>query len=201
MLFRLLAAGSLIAASLLLACAEHAKDPVEATNVVPALAQKPGDAGAASERQFYQIRLGAEPGSRSHGIILIEIVGGYLTATVHAAGLMPDLHIPQHIHLNPTCNPGGGILLNLDAGLTVAGEGAGTGSAYPLSNQAGVVNYYAQRSLTDLLAAVNTHRGANLTTVDELLTWLNLDERNGHMHVAVGPPFPAVNCGEVERLN
>lgn len=201
MLWRLRSVVPLVAASLLLACAEHANDPVEPTDGALSFAKKPGDPGAASDRQLYQVRLGAEPGSRSHGVMMIEIVGGYITATVHAAGLAPDSNIPQHIHLNPTCNPGGGILLNLDAGLTIAGEGPGTGGAYPLSNQAGVVNYYAQRSLTDLMAAVNTFRGTNLSTVDDLLAWLNLEERNGHMHVAVGPPFPAVNCGEVERLN
>jgi hypothetical protein len=109
--------------------------------------------------------------------------------------------IPQHIHVNPTCSPGGGILLNLDATLTVAGEGPGVGPAYPMSNDGGVVKYYASRSLSDLLAAVNTHFGANLASVDELLTWLNLENRNAHMHVPDGPPFPAVNCGEIERLN
>ncbi len=190
----------LIAASLLLACADHADNPAEPANGLPSFTKKPGDPGDASDRQFYQVRLGAEPGSHSQGVMQIEIVGGYITVTVHAAGLMPDMHIPQHIHLNPTCNPGGGVLLNLDANLTIPGEGPGVGSAYPLSNQAGVINYYASRSLTDLLAAVNTFRGTSLTSVDELLTWLNLEERNGHMHVAVGPPFPAVNCGEVKQL-
>ena len=190
----------LIAASLLLGCADHADTPAEPANGLPAFTKNPGDPGDASDRQFFQVRLGAEPGSRSNGVMLIEIVGGYITVTVHAAGLMPDMHIPQHIHLNPTCSPGGGILLNLDANLTVPGEGPGVGSAYPLSNQAGVINYYASRSLSDLLGAVNTFGGTNLSSVDELLSWLNLAERNGHMHVAVGPPFPAVNCGEVERL-
>jgi hypothetical protein len=35
----------------------------------------------------------------------------------------------------------------------------------------------------------------------ELLVWLDLERRNAHMHVAFGPPFPAVNCGEIERIN
>ena len=201
MLFKPHALVPLIAASLLLACTEHADNPVDAGNDLIAFSEKPGEPGDASDRLFYQVRLGAEPGSRSNGVMLIEIVGGYITVTVHAAGLMPEANIPQHLHVNPTCNPGGGILLNLDANLTVPGEGPGVGSAYPLSNQAGVINYYASRSLADLLAAVNTFRGTTLATVDELLSWLNMEERNGHMHVAVGPPFPAVNCGEVERLN
>jgi hypothetical protein len=202
MSLRLPTVGLLCAATLVLACADHAPDPVEAAGRLPSFARKPGDPGAAAGRQLYQVRLAAEPGSRANGVMFIEIVGGYITATVHAAGLMPDRHIPQHIHVNPTCNPGGGILLNLDANLTIAGEGPGVGDMYPLSNRAGVVNYYAQRLLTDLMAAVNNiHEDADLTTVDDLLAWLNLEERNGHMHVATGPPFPAVNCGEVRRLN
>ena len=193
----------LIGASLLIACTDQAGNPADPTLVRPALTVKPGEPGDAANRQLYQVRLGAAPGSRSNGVMQIEIVGGYMAVTVHAAGLMPNANIPQHIHLNPTCNPGGGVLINLDANLTVAGEAPGTGAAYPLSNQAGVINYYATRSLDDLLTAVNTFRGTTLTSVDELLSWLNLEQRNGHMHVGapVNGGFPAVNCGEVERIN
>jgi len=64
-----------------------------------------------------------------------------------------------------------------------------------------VVNYRASRPLSELLIAVNTFSGAGLGTVEDLLAWLDLENRNGHMHVAFGPPFPAVNCGEIERIN
>jgi hypothetical protein len=121
--------------------------------------------------------------------------------SAHAAGLEPLQHIPQHIHLNPTCDPGGGILINLDANLTVPGEAPGVGTAYPTANAGGVVKYHASRSLGDLLQAVNTFLGAGLTSVEAMLTWLDLENRNAHMHVAFGPPFPAVNCGEIEPLN
>lgn len=186
---------------LIVGCTDPGADPVMMTDQRPAFTVKPGDPGAASDRTLFQVRLGAETGFRAQGVVLIEVVGGYLTVSVHASGHEPLSVIPQHIHVNPTCSPGGGILINLDANLTVPGEGPGVGPAYPLSNNGGVVNYYASRSLTDLLAAVNTYLGANLTSVDALLTWLDLDNRNAHMHVPVGPPFPAVNCGEIERLN
>jgi hypothetical protein len=188
------------AASLIGGCAEPAADPLMPADQ-PSFTVKPGDPGAASDRVLYQVRLGATDPFRSQGVVLLEIVGGYLTVTVHAAGLDPSAHIPQHIHVNPTCNPGGGVLVNLDANLTVPTEGASTGAGYPLSNQAGVVNYYASRSLTDLLAAVNTYQGAGLASVEALLSWLNLDDRNVHMHVSSGPPFHVVNCGELERIN
>jgi hypothetical protein len=162
---------------------------------------QPGAQGAGSERRLYQVRLSAEANSRAVGVMLLEVANGYLTAKVQAAGLEPGQHIPQHIHLNPTCNPGGGILFNLDAGLTVAGEGPGVGAAFPVANQAGVVDYEARRSLADLRTAANTYLGAGAGTVDELLTFLALEDRNGHMHVAFGPPFPAVTCGEVVRVH
>jgi hypothetical protein len=162
---------------------------------------KPGDPGSASDRMLFQVRLAAEGDSHATGVMQLEIVGGSLTATVHAAGLEPNQRIPQHIHVNPTCNPGGGILINLDRNLTVAGEGPGTGAAFPMANEGGVINYSASRSLTDLLAAVNQYSGAGLQNTAQLIAWLDLEDRNGHMHVAFGPPFPAVNCGEVERIN
>lgn len=182
-------------------CTEPEVEPAGPADQVPSFAAKPGDPGAASDRILYQVRLGALGDSRSHGVVLIEIVGGHLTVSAHGAGLNPLQHIPQHIHVNPTCDPGGGILLNLDANLTLPVEGPGVGTAYPSANAGGVVNYYASRPLSDLLQAVNTHLGLGLTSVEALLAWLDLDNRNVHMHVAFGPPFPAVNCGEVERLN
>jgi hypothetical protein len=189
------------AAGVIVGCTEPDLEPTVRAPQPPSFTAKPGDPGAASDRILYQVRLGALGDSRSHGVVLVEIVGGHITVSAHAAGLEPLQHIPQHIHLNPTCDPGGGILLNLDANLTVAGEGPGVGTAYPVANAGGVVDYYASRSLGDLLQAVNTFFGANLTSVEALLAWLDLDNRNAHMHVAFGPPFPAVNCGEIERLN
>ena len=187
--------------SVMVGCTEPGADLAAPANRTPDFVAKPGDPGAASDRMLFQVQLGALGDTHSHGVVLIEIVGGYLTVSTHAAGLEPLQHIPQHIHLNPTCDPGGGILVNLDANLTVAGEGPGVGAAYPVSNNGGVVKYYARRSLSDLLQAVNTHFGAGLTSIEALLNWLDLENRNAHMHVPFGPPFPAVNCGEVLRLN
>ncbi len=189
------------AALLTAACTEQQTAPLAPGDAVSAFQGKPGEPGAAAERLFFKAKLAPEGDSRAVGIVLLEIVGGYLTARVHAAGLEPLQHIPQHIHLNPTCNPGGGILINLDENLTVAREGPGVGAAYPVANRAGVVKYEASRPLSELLVAVNTYFGAGLETVEQLIAWLDLENRNAHMHVAFGPPFPAVNCGEIERIN
>lgn len=201
-------AAAVSAAVVAMACSEgHQPVPVAPSAQVDAQggasgpAAQHGSRGAGAERRLYQVRLSAEGDSRAVGVMLLEIANGYLTAKVQAAGLDPGQHIPQHIHLNPTCNPGGGILINLDAGLTVAGEGPGVGAAYPLANRGGVVNYEARRALADLRVAANTHLGAAAGTIDDLLEFLDLENRNGHMHVAFGPPFPAVTCGEVDRVH
>jgi hypothetical protein len=184
-------------------CGDAPQNPAEPSAHAPAAAVSPAapPANAAADRMLFQVRLGSEGDSRAVGIMHFEVVGGSFTARVHAAGLEPQQHIPQHIHLNPTCNPGGGILINLDQNLTIAGEAPGVGPAYPRANAGGVVNYQASRTLADLMNAFNTVQGTNLATVEELLAWLDLEDRNAHMHVAFGPPFPAVNCGEIERIN
>lgn len=193
------------AGSVMIGCTQPTADSAATTDQLPSVS-KPGDPGAARDRMLYQVRLGTLGENQSHGIVLIEVVGGHLAVTVHAAGLAPGANIPQHIHVNPTCNPGGGVLLNLDANLTVGApvglppEAPGIGTAYPSSNQAGVVKYYASRPLSELLQAVNTHFRLSLGSVDELLAWLDLEDRNLHMHVPAAPYAP-VNCGEVERLN
>ena len=194
------------AGSALLGCTEPDSDPVAPSSRPTATVVKPGGPGAASGRMLYQVRLAALGDFRSRGVVLIEIVGGYLTVTVHAAGHAPGAAIPQHIHVNPTCEDGGGVLINLDADLTVGAPPGGiperpsTQGPFPVSNDGGVVKYHAIRPLSELLQAVNTHFNLTLGSVDELLTWLNLEERNVHMHIP-SAPFTPVNCGGVERLN
>ena len=174
--------------------------PSAEVNQLPALAVKPGEPWSAAQRQFYQVRLSPLAGTTDHGTVLIEVVGGYLAVTVQAEGLDPLQHIPQHIHVNPTCAVGGGVLINLDANLTVAGEAPSVGAAFPVANQAGVVKYHATRSLSDLLQAVNTYQHTSLTSVDDLLAWLDLDNRNVHMHLSASP-FTPMTCGPVDRIN
>ena len=189
------------AAAALAGCGEDAALPTEAVAPTATSAAKPGEPGAASDRMLFQVKLAPAGESTARGMLLLEIVGGHLTARLHANGVEPGHHIPQHIHVNAGCNPGGGILINLDANLTVAGEAPGVGAAYPVASHAGIMNYEASRPLSEILDAVNTYSAANLANVDELIAWLDLENRNAHMHVAFGPPYPAVNCGEVERIN
>ncbi len=193
-----LAAGTI---AVVAACAGDTTPTAPTAAAELAEGRMPGDPGDASERLFYQVKLEPEGESRARGMLMIDVAGGELRVRVHANGVEPGAHIPQHIHLNSGCNPGGGILINLDANLTIPGEGPGVGAAYPVASDAGVVSYEATRSLADLRGAYATFAGLNFATDAELLAHLDLENRNGHMHVAFGPPFPAVNCGEVERIN
>lgn len=147
---------------------------------------------------YYRVRLEPIGGTASHGTVFIKIAGGYLTVTLFARGLDPLQHIPQHIHTNPTCADGGTVLINLDSHLTVSGEAPSVSDAFPVANRYGVVTYRARRSLRDLMKAVNTYGGTSFKRVGELVTWLDLENRNVHMHSSASPYTP-VTCGEVER--
>ena len=153
--------------------------------------------GAARDRLFYRVQLDPMGDHDARGMVFVEVVGGYLRVRTHGVGVAAGERIPQHIHRNVGCADGGGILINLDENLTVAGEGPGVGAAYPRANEGGVLNYEATRSLEDLRAAVNEWYVQTLETDAELLEFLDLENRNVHMHVAFGPPYPAVNCGEL----
>ena len=186
------------------ACASCAGDtptmPASASETA-SFAAMPGEPGSARDRDFYKAKLDPAPGVSSRGMLQLDVVGGFLRVRVHGVGLEPGMPIPQHIHVNSGCNPGGAVLINLDAGLTVPGEGPGVGPAYPVASAAGIVDYEATRSLADLRAALNTFAGTTLADDAALLAYLDLENRNGHMHVAFGPPFPAVNCGAMEQVN
>lgn len=189
----LLHRSTLTAALLALVACQQGDSPL------PSSPQTLAPAGQGSAGMLFQARLAPPSGGQGHGMLLLQISGGQLSAKVRATGLEPLAVIPQHLHLNPSCAVGGGILLNLDAGLTVPGEGPSTGPAYPTANSGGAVQYDATRSLADLIDAVNLHQSAGVSTVEELLAWLNLEERNMHTHQPVAP-FTPVACGPIDRI-
>ncbi|MGE5926191.1 MAG: hypothetical protein ACM357_02470 [Gemmatimonadota bacterium] len=151
--------------------------------------------------RFYKASLVPTDTSRTDGAAFIDVVGGDLRVRVHATGVEPGQHIPQHLHANRGCDPGGPVLLNLDANLTVPGEAPGTGAAFPLASRGGVIDYEAARPLDELRSAIVTWGGPSLEDTDDLLAYLDLEDRNVHLHVAFGPPFPAVTCGGVEPIH
>lgn len=148
----------------------------------------------------FQAKLAPTTPGQGHGVLQLEIADGQLTVKVRANGLEPRDTIPQHIHQSSTCGVvGDPILLNLDAGLTVAGEGPGVGPDYPTANAGGVIQYDASRSLADLIDAVNEFQSAGVSTVEQLLEWLDLEDRNMHTHQPVSP-FTPVACGPIDRI-
>lgn len=165
-----------------------------------ALPTVPGARASSGDARHYRATLRPVDDGRATGAAEIEVVGDRLRVRVRATGVAALEHIPQHIHLNPGCDPSGAVLMNLDAGLTVPGEGQGTGAAYPVASRAGLVQYEASRPLDDLRSALNTWGGTTLDDTAELLAFLDLEDRNIHMHVAFGPPFPAVTCGGIEQI-
>jgi hypothetical protein len=150
--------------------------------------------------RFYKVTLAPAGTTPAEGAAFIDVVGGDLRVRVHATGVEPGRHIPQHLHENRGCDPGGPVLLNLDAGLTVPGEGPGTGDAFPVASRTGVIDFEATRALDELRSAIVTWGGPRLADSDALLEYLDLEDRNVHLHVAFGPPFPAVACGGVEQI-
>ncbi len=160
-----------------------------------------GPTNPESAVRFYKVSLRPTGEARAEGTAFIDVVGGDLRVRVHATGVEPGRHIPQHIHMNRGCDPGGAVLLNLDAGLTVPGEGPGTGNTFPVASRIGVIDYEATRPLDELRSALVTRGASGLADTDALLAYLDLEDRNIHMHVAFGPPFPAVTCGGVEQIH
>ena len=165
-----------------------------------ALTGLPAGGAPSGERFLYKATLAPLGDSRGAGTAELEVTGGHLRVRIHATGVEPSENIPQHIHLNPGCDPGGPVLVNLDARLSVPGESPGVGASYPVANRAGVLHYEASRPLDDLRSALNTWGGVTLDDTAELLAFLDLEERTIHMHVAFGPPFPVVTCGGIDLV-
>lgn len=190
------AAAAAAALGVLIACAAEAPTTPDAAAAAVAFAR-----GGASDRMLYQAQLEPLGESRARGMVLVDVTGGALRVRVHALGVEKGEIIPQHIHVNPGCADGGAVLINLDRNLTVPPESPSVGPEFPLASAAGIVNYEASRPLGELRAAVNSALGLTLATDEALVEWLDLENRNVHMHVAFGPPFPAVNCGALDRIN
>jgi hypothetical protein len=108
---------------------------------------------------------------------------------ISATGLDPGASVPQHVHIEPTCEPAGGILINLDETLTVGGEGPPSEAAYPQADGLGDLEYEASRSLQELESALQAHHGMGIEQ-------LELGNRNVNLHA---PDLPPLACGELEE--
>lgn len=139
----------------------------------------------------YQTLLNPVEGSEVRGVAQFEVRNGFLVATVQAIGLTPGASVPQHIHLSRTCGDAGDILINLDANLTVGGEGEPAGPAYPVASPRGVVTYQASRSLVELEEALQEYLGMSLEDLD-------LSNRVVNLH-RPDEGLPVISCGTLRQ--
>ncbi len=103
--------------------------------------------------QAYHAQLEPLAGSGVSGTVTVAVDQDRLRARVEASGLEPGQPVPQHVHLGSTCQEPGGIMLNLDRQLGLAGETPPDGDMYPTADDQGNVVYDVTRSLPELRSA------------------------------------------------
>lgn len=107
-----------------------------------------------ADQEMYEARLEAVDGSGVTGTATLTIEDEELTVTVAATGFDPDVRVPQHIHMNSSCDDAGGILLNLDDDLSAPNDGEPRGDAYPETDDQGSLRFEATRSIGELRTAL-----------------------------------------------
>lgn len=144
---------------------------------------------AEPERELYEARLEEVGGSGVNGSATLTIDGDRLQATVVASGLDPDVRVPQHVHVNASCDEAGGILLNLDDQLSVANEAEPRGDHYPQADVDGGLEHEVSRPLDDLESALLERGGPGLADLD-------LGNRVVNLH---GADMQSIACGSLDR--
>lgn len=174
---------------------------------------QPADTAGALDQQtgqmpeeIYEATIEGVNGQDITGRATVTVRDDELQVVVAATGLEPDTRVPQHIHVNATCDDAGGILLNLDDGLTGPNEGEPRGDAYPETDSDGRLEYEASRSLEDLRTAVQ--QDAQQATADTAqagqqpegttsrAAQMDLGNRVVNIH---GPDMQPIACGALER--
>lgn len=141
-----------------------------------------------ADQEMYEARLAAVGGSGVSGTATVTLEGDEVQVTVAATGVEPGTRVPMHIHMNATCEDAGGIFLNLDDGLSAAGEGEARGDAYPQASDEGQLRLEASRSLSELRTAMGQGAG----------DMLDLGNRVINLH---GADMQAIACGALERMD
>jgi hypothetical protein len=122
---------------------------------------------AVEERvQVYEADLEEVGGSGVTGTATLAAGEGMVQVRIVAHGLRPEQRVPQHVHMNATCDPAGGILLNLDNDLSYPNEAAPRGDHYPAADGDGVLDFSASRSFEDLRHAAREYQGTEPEQLD-----------------------------------
>lgn len=119
-----------------------------------------------ADQEMYEARLEAVDGSGVTGTATLTIEDEELTVTVAATGFDPNVRVPQHIHMNSSCDDAGGILLNLDDDLSAPNDGEPRGDAYPETNDQGSLRFEASRSVADLGSALGDESAGDADAAD-----------------------------------
>lgn len=151
----------------------------------PATTQQTGQ----QPQAIYEARLQALQGSGVSGTAVLTQRNDQLEVTVAATGLDPSTRVPQHIHLNASCDNSGGILLNLDQDLSLPDQGQPQGEAYPQTDDQGRLQYTASRSLQELRTGLTGSGGASADSLD-------LANRVVKLH---DPDMQSISCGPLDR--
>lgn len=146
--------------------------------------------GQQPQQEIYEARLEERNGSGVTGTATLTMEGDELQVTIAATGLDPDTRVPQHIHMNASCDDAGGILLNLDDDLSAAGESEPSGDAYPEADDEGRLTYEASRSADDMRTAMGDQAAAGEDALD-------LTNRVVNLH---GEDMQPIACGEIESM-
>ena len=168
--------------------------------------------------EMYEARLEPRAGSGVEGTATFTLENGELMVTIAATGLEPSTRVPQHIHMNATCDDAGGIALNLDDQLSLPNDGEPRGDAYPQSDDGGTLRYEARRSVDELRMALGAS-GAGDAAWDSAAgsgDTLGTDSAalgsprgagtaglalTGHVVNLHAPDMSAIACGPIEAMD
>lgn len=163
-----------------------------------------------ADQEMYEARLEAVDGSGVTGTATLTIEDEELTVTVAATGFDPDVRVPQHIHMNSSCDDAGGILLNLDDDLSAPNDGEARGDAYPETDDQGSLRFEATRSIGELRTALGDEDAEDADAVgtdtagtdtlgrDDDAERFDFGNRVVNLH---GPDMQPIACGRLDAMD
>lgn len=159
--------------------------------------------GSQMDQEMYEARIEGVEGSDATGTATLTVENDELQITVAMTGLDPNTRVPQHIHVNSSCDNAGGIYLNLDDELSTPEDGVAAGDAYPETDDEGALRYEASRSLDDLrtaLSEADTAQSdtARVNTRGQGAAEFDLGNRVVNLH---GPDMQPIACGELGEMD
>jgi Cu/Zn superoxide dismutase len=147
-------------------------------------------APAAEERgRVFQAQLQAVEGSGVTGTATVALDDDRIEVRIQARGFQPGQRVPQHVHMNSSCDQPGGILLNLDNDLSHPNEAPPRGDHYPTADGDGTLDYVVSRSLDDLREAARQFEGQDVAQFD-------LAQRVVNLHAE---DMSAIACGALDE--